>query len=84
MHEWEINNKCRAAIKKASKKNPVLRRAIKNKIQEIIVDPFRYKHLKHGLAGELRVHILKSFVLVYEIKGSKVIFLRFRHHDEAY
>ena len=45
-----------------------------------------YKPLKYDLAGERRVHIMKSFVLKFEIDENKkiVAFIFFGHHDEAY
>ena len=43
-------------------------------------------HLEEFLPGNARVHILKSFVLIYEIVPSRkaVCFTRFAHHDKAY
>ena len=45
-----------------------------------------YKPLKYGLAGERRVHIMKSFVLKFEVDeaGKAVKFIFFGHHDDAY
>lgn len=82
----EIKPSCKRSINKACKKNPVLRKALTSKMREIVSNPLRYKPLRYDLAGERRVHILKSFVLVFEINHAnrKVIFLKFRHHDEVY
>ena len=86
MYNWEIKPVCRKAINKACRKNPVLRTVLDNKMNEILQNPAHYKPLRGDLAGERRVHILKSFVLVYEIDHNqrRVVFLRFRHHDQAY
>lgn len=86
MYSWEIKPKCKKVINKKSKKNPVLKEAVENKINEIIKNALHYKPLKYDFKGERRVHILKSFVLIYEIDYSKklVTFKRFVHHDEAY
>jgi len=86
MYSLEIKPSCQKEINKACKKNPVLKKALENKIYEILLNPDHYKPLKYDLAGERRVHILKSFVLVFEIDENerKVTFLRFRHHDDAY
>lgn len=56
------------------------------RMYEIIQNPQHYKPLKHELAGERRVHIMKSFVLKFEIDEiNKVVrFIFFGHHDEAY
>ncbi|MFH1637550.1 MAG: type II toxin-antitoxin system RelE/ParE family toxin [Candidatus Woesearchaeota archaeon] len=82
----EIKFSCKKTIRKACKKNPVLRKVLESKMQEIILFPARYKPLKYELAGERSVHILKSFVLKFEIDeaGRTVTFISFKHHDKAY
>lgn len=82
----EIKPSCKDNIIKLCKKNPVLKKAITNKIEEIVENPMHFKPLKGELAGERRVHILKSFVLKYEIdeNSKKITFLYFGHHDDAY
>jgi len=82
----EIKPSCQDNIRKLCKKNPVLEHSLKNKIEEIIQNPYHYKPLSYGLAGERRVHIVKSFVLKFSVDESRktVIFLFFGHHDEAY
>ncbi len=69
-----------------AKKNNTLKKVLKNKIDEILENPNHYKPLKYGLAGERRVHILKSFVLKYCVDKERksVMLLFFGHHDEAY
>lgn len=85
-YKIEIKPSCKKEIHKACKKNPVLKSVIKKKVSEIIRFPFHYKPLKHELSGERRVHILKSFVLVFEVKHRErtVSFIRFNHHDDVY
>ena len=77
---------CEKEINKACKRNPVLEKILKKKMNEIISNPFHYKPLGYELKGERRVHILKSFVLAFKIipEENTVQFLRFRHHDQAY
>ena len=81
-----IHPKCKKEIIKACRKNPVLERVVKRKMREIIHIPSRYKPMRYELKGERRVHILKSFVLKFEINEAReaVIFLAFEHHDRAY
>jgi len=81
-----ISDACEKRIKKLCKKNPVLKNALKNKMREIIKNPFHYKPLRHDLKGERRVHIMKSFVLKFEINENTktVTFVFFGHHDEVY
>lgn len=82
----EIKPSCKETITKLCKKNPVLEKAIRNKMEEILENPTHYKPLKHDFAGGRRVHIMKSFVLRYEIDEQRktVIFIDFSHHDDAY
>ena len=86
MYSIEINPSCQKDIDKLCKKNPVLRESLEKKMNEIIQNPQHYKPLKYDLAGERRVHIMKSFVLKFEInEQNKIVsFLFFFHHDEAY
>ena len=71
---------------KACKKNSALNKILTNKMNEIIRNPYHYKPLRYNLAGERRVHILKSFILKFLIdeKNKTVVFIFFGHHDNAY
>ena len=82
----EIKPSCKKAIDKATRKNPPLRKILENKIEEILLNPHHYKLLRYDLAGERRVHIMKSQVLKFRIdEQNKIItFIFFGHHDEAY
>lgn len=81
-----VHPKCQDEIRKLCKKNPVVDSALKRKMQEIVDNPHHYKPLKYDLAGERRVHIMKSFVLKFEINEQKklITFLSCTHHDDAY
>jgi len=83
-YSLEITSSCLAEIKKVCKKNKKLEIILKKKMKQILDNPEHYKPLKYNLFGERRVHIMKSFVLKFEIKENKVIFLSFTHHDNAY
>ena len=85
-YEIEITPSCHDTIKKLCKKNPVLEHALRNKVEEIAENPDHYKPLKYGLAGERRVHIMKSFVLRFELDETRktITFLAFSHHDDVY
>jgi len=82
----DVHPKCQNEIDKLCKKNPVLEHALKNKMHEILGNPNHYKPLKYELAGERSAHIMKSFVLKFEIDetNKRVTFLAFSHHDDAY
>ena len=86
MYNSEIKPSCQRDIDKLCKKNPVLRGALEKKMNEIVENPQHYKPLKYDLAGERRVHIMKSFVLKFEVNEptKTVSFIFFSHHDEAY
>jgi YafQ family addiction module toxin component len=83
-YSLEINPSCQENIRKHCKKNPVLASALNKKIEEILLNPSHYKPLRYDLAGERRVHILKSFVLIYSISAQTVTLVSFGHHDDAY
>lgn len=81
-----VSDACEKNVEKLCKKNPVLKEALEKKMNEIIKNPQHYKPLKYDLAGEKRVHIMKSFVFKFEVnEQNKVVrFMFFGHHDEAY
>lgn len=85
-YDYIFHEKCEKELRKACNKNSSLQNALTNKIREIIMNPQHYKPLKYGLAGERRVHIMKSFVLKFEIdEATKTVkFMAFEHHDDAY
>lgn len=86
MYNLEINPSCQKDIEKLCKKNPVLKEALEKKINEILENPYHYKPLRYDLFGERRVHIMKNFVLKFEIneQNKSVNFIFFGHHDDAY
>ena len=86
IYEIEIKPSCLDDIRKLCKKNLELEKSLKRKMDEIVQNPSHYKPLRYGLVGERRVHIMKSFVLKFEIDETRkiVIFIFFGHHDDAY
>ena len=85
-YRFEIKPKLEKKLKKIEKKDPVMFKAVREKIKEIIKKPYHYKPLRHSLKGSRRVHLEKSFVLVFEIDEAEktVRFLDMGHHDEIY
>jgi len=65
------------------KKDKILLERLHKKIDEILKNPEHYPVKKYELKGKRAAHI-GSFVVVFEIKGNEVIFLKFKHHDYAY
>lgn len=85
-YAMKVTPSCQRSIDKACKKNATLSEALRKKMNEILANPAHYKPLRYDLAGERRVHILKSFVLKFSINETEriVTFFAFDHHDEAY
>jgi len=86
MYTYEIIPSLQKTLNKLSKKDKKTYELVMNKIKEILENPQHYKSLKYDLAGEKRVHIMKNFVLKFEVDESiKIVtFIFFGHHDEAY
>ncbi|MFH1294769.1 MAG: type II toxin-antitoxin system mRNA interferase toxin, RelE/StbE family [Candidatus Aenigmatarchaeota archaeon] len=59
---------------------------ISNKIGEILNDPYRFKSLRRPMNHLRRVHIAKSFVLIYSINEQKktVTIMDYDHHNNVY
>jgi len=86
MYNYEMKPDLQRTLNKIFKKDKVMYEQVMKKIQEIMENPYHYKPLKYDFAGERRVHIMKSFVLKFEIdeQNKIVTFFFFGHHDEAY
>lgn len=86
MYNYEIIPSLQRTLNKLSKKDKKTYEAVMNKIREILENPQHYKPLKYNLSGERRVHIMKNFVLKFEVDeiNKNVTFIFFGHHDEAY
>jgi len=86
MFQLAIKEPLDKKFKKLGKKDKELLRLIERKVQDILVDPFRFKPLKKPLQNKRRVHIAGSFVLIYEVdeKEGLVTLVDFNHHDNVY
>lgn len=73
-------------FEKLSKKNPKQMDIIVKKIEQILENPDHFKPLRGNMKGIRRVHIDKSFVLIYEIdEDNKIVtLLDYDHHDKIY
>jgi len=65
------------------KRDKLLFERLDKKIEEILLNPEHYPPKKYDLKGKRGAHV-GSYVIVFEIIGSEVVFLRFKHHDFAY
>ena len=65
------------------KKDKALLERLDKKIDEILQNPDHYPIKKYNVKGKRAAHV-GSFVIVFEIVGNDVVFLKFKHHDFAY
>lgn len=73
-------------FKKLSKRNPKQLKIIYKKLEQIVQNPLHYKNLRKPLQHLKRVHIDKSFVLVFSVnETTHIITLEdYDHHDNIY
>lgn len=73
-------------LEKIAKKDPIQEKAFKNKIRQILENPYRFKPLRKPMQGKRRVHVYGPFVLVYSVNENKktVIIEDYDHHDKIY
>lgn len=71
---------------KLSKNNMKQLKIIRNKTNEILKNPHRYKNLRAPLNNLKRVHIDKHFVLTFSIdEETKTVILQdYDHHNNIY
>jgi len=87
---FNISDELKLVIKKLKKKDKLRLLILKRKIKEIInndkksID--RYKNLRNELSDYKRVHIDKSFVLIFKVFKDKnfILFDKLEHHDNVY
>ena len=86
MYSYELRKSVEKIFFKLTKKNQKQMDIIDKKIQEVLQNPHHYKNLKAPLQNLKRVHIDKSFVLVFSVneEDNKVIFEDYDHHDNIY
>lgn len=72
--------------RKRCSKDAGFRQAVDQKVSQIRENPLHYKPLRKPLQGLRRVHVMGSFVIVFEPveKRHVVRLMRLAHHDEAY
>lgn len=86
MYKLAVKESLDKKFKKLQKKDIEMLQLIGRKVQDVLVDPYRFKPLRNPLQNKRRVHIGGSFVLIYEIneKEKIVTLLDFDHHDNIY
>lgn len=85
---FDISPNLEKILNKLGKKDRNLALAVRKKIQQIIESDLssideHFKNLRHGLSDYKRVQV-GSFILFFRMEGGKIVFDRFRHHNNAY
>lgn len=90
MFDFDISDELKIVIRKLSKKDRIGASILNKKIKEIVNNDENsidhYKNCKYELKDYKRVHIDKSFVLLFKVYKEKkmVYFWRLKHHDGVY
>ena len=86
MYSLEIKPELDSKFEKLAKKNKKQFEIIINKINEILVNPHRYKNLRAPMNHLKRVHVDKHFVLIFSINEEQesVTLVDYDHHDKIY
>ena len=90
MFSFDLSDELRVILAKLSKKGRLRAAIVYKKIEQIAscgektID--HYKNLRHDLSDLKRVHIDKSFVLLFKVskKDRHIIFTKLDHHDNIY
>ncbi len=85
-YQYEFRDSAEKILQKLTKKNPKQVMIIEKKVEEIIQNPRHYKNLRAPLQHLKRVHIDRSFVLVFSVDETTktIIFEDYDHHDNIY
>jgi len=90
MFKFQISDELKRIIRVLNKKDRARSLIIAKKIREIVDNDAnsisRYKNLRYDLSEYKRVHIDKSFVLIFKVfeKENFILFERMDHHDKIY
>lgn len=86
MYSYELRKGVEKEFFRLAKKDKKQMEAINKKINEIIRNPYHYKNLRAPLSHFHRVHLDKSFVLLFSIDEERktIIIEGYAHHDDVY
>ena len=86
MYSLEVRESVDRIFSRLAKKNPKQMRIIEKKIRDICKNPLHFKPLRTPMQHLRRVHVDKSFVLIYSInENDKIVILEdYDHHDKIY
>ena len=82
----ELKTKIKVLARKDKKTAAILNKKIKQIINSDEITIRHYKNLRYGLKQYKRVHVAKSFVLLFKVFKEKkfILFDKFGHHDDIY
>lgn len=82
----ELNKVLRKLKKKDLTRFTIIRKKIKQIASSNEEEIDHYKNLRDDLSEFKRVHIDKSFVLLFKVfkKEKKILFVKIKHHDKVY
>jgi len=90
MFDFNLSDELKLIIRKLAKKDKKRVEIINKKIKEVVnnnKDSIKhYKNLRHELSDYKRVHIDRSFILVFKVDifSNFILFVDFDHHDKIY
>lgn len=86
MYALAIRESVDKLFSKLAKKNPKQMMIIEKKVGQILANPYHFKPLRAPMQHLRRVHVGKSFVIVYSIdeKRKLTTIEDYAHHDEIY
>ncbi len=86
MYTLEVGEKLKQKLDNLKVNDVKHSRAIRKKIEQILENPYHFKPLRKPMQNMRRVHIMKSFVLIYTVyEDTKTVFLiDYNHHDKIY
>ena len=86
MYELWLRENVKKEFEKLKHKDKRRLEVIDKKIQQILQDPYKFKPLRAPMQNFRRVHVNKSFVLIYTIDeiSKRVYIERYDHHDNVY
>ena len=86
MYQLKIKPELNKILEKLAKKNKKQVEIILKKVDEIIIDPNRYKNLRKPFNHWKRVHIDTQFILTFSVdENIKTVTLEdYDHHDKIY
>ena len=88
MFRYDIHENLLAKLDKISRRDKVLASIFFKKVQEIINRDEKtikaYKNLRSPLNEYKRIHLTGNYILLFSVKGDKILFLDIRHWDDVF